>query len=201
MPGFGFASSLKPGSTRSQLAPAARGVRPTPRPISRIGGRGDVQRRRARGKSGFDRPRKISNTPPGGGCAVRRFIHASSIEHLYDVGSRPSFRQHPRHGRRHAGDPDQQSRRRPRDHLREGRVLQSGRLGQGPAGAQHHRGGRAQRRAEARPDRRRSDQRQHRHRPRHGLRPEGLSAGRHHGRQLLHRAPQADAHARARRSC
>ena len=32
-------------------------------------------------------------------------------------------------------------------------------------------------RAEARPDRHRGDQRQHRHRPRHGLRAEGLSAG------------------------
>ena len=60
---------------------------------------------------------------------------------------------------------------------------------------QHHRGGRAQRRAEARPDRGRGDQRQYRHRARHGLRPEGLSAGRDHGRQLLDRAPQADAHA------
>ena len=84
----------------------------------------------------------------------------------------------------------------PRQDLRQGRVLQSGRLGQGPAGAQHHRGGRARRHAEARPDRGRGDQRQHRHRARHGLRAEGLSAGRHHGRQLLDRAPQADAHAR-----
>ena len=92
-------------------------------------------------------------------------------------------------------DPDQQSRRRPRDDLRQGGVFQSGGLGQGPAGAQHHRRGRAQRRAEARPDRRRGDQRQHRHRARHGLRAEGLSAGRHHGRQLLHRAAQADADA------
>ena len=82
-----------------------------------------------------------------------------------------------------------------RDDLRQGRVLQSGGVGEGPAGAQHHRGGRAQRRAEARPDRGRGDQRQHRHRARHGLRAEGLSAGRHHGRQLLDRAAQADAHA------
>ncbi len=83
----------------------------------------------------------------------------------------------------------------PRHDLCEGGVLQSGRLGQGQAGAQHHRGGRAQRRAEAGPDRRRGDERQHRHRPRHGLRAEGLSAGRHHGRQFLGRTPQADAHA------
>ncbi len=39
----------------------------------------------------------------------------------------------------------------------------------------------------------RSDQRQHGHRSRHGLCRQGLSPGRHHGRQLLHRAPQADA--------
>ena len=38
------------------------------------------------------------------------------------------------------------------------------------------------RRAQARPDRDRGDQRQHRHRPRHGVRREGLSAGRDHGR-------------------
>ena len=61
---------------------------------------------------------------------------------------------------------------------------------------QHHRGGRAQRHAQARPDRGRGDQRQHRHRARDGLRAEGLSAGRHDGRQLLDRAAQADAHAR-----
>ena len=73
--------------------------------------------------------------------------------------------------------------------------LQSGLVGQGPAGGQHHRGGRARRDLEARADRGRGDQRQHRHRARHGVRPEGLSAGRHHGRQLLDRAPQADAHA------
>ena len=37
-------------------------------------------------------------------------------------------------------------------------------------------------RAEARPDGDRGDQRQHRHRPRHGVRGQGLSAGRDHGR-------------------
>ena len=79
------------------------------------------------------------------------------------------------------------------DALRQVRVLQPGRLGQGPPGAQHHRGGRARRHAEARPDRGRGDQRQHRHRARDGLRRQGLSAGRHHGRQLLGRAAAADA--------
>ena len=109
--------------------------------------------------------------------------------------ARPPLRQHPRHRRRHAGHPGQQSRSRPRHDLRQGGVLQSRGFGQGPAGAQHHRGGRAQRLAQARPDRGRGDQRQHRHRARHGLRPEGLPPGRDHGRQLLDRAPQADAHA------
>ncbi len=47
--------------------------------------------------------------------------------------------------------------------------------------------------AEAGSDRDRGDQRQHRHRPRHGLRAEGLSAGRHDGGELQRRATQADA--------
>ena len=55
--------------------------------------------------------------------------------------------------------------------------------------------GRAERRAEARPDGGRGDQRQYRHRARHGLRREGLSAGGDDGRQLLGRAAQADADA------
>ena len=45
-----------------------------------------------------------------------------------------------------------------------------------------HRGGRAERRAQAGPDRGRGDERQHRHRPGDGLRRQGLPAGRHHGR-------------------
>ena len=57
----------------------------------------------------------------------------------------------------------------------------------------HHRRRRAQRRAEARPDRHRGHQRQHRHRPGHGVRAEGLSAGGHHGRELQRRAAQAAA--------
>ena len=89
--------------------------------------------------------------------------------------------------------PHQPPRAGRRADLRQGGVLQPGRLGQGPAGAQHHRGGRARRRPQARPDRGRGDQRQHRHRPRHGLRRQGLSAGGDHGRQLLGRAAQADA--------
>ena len=47
--------------------------------------------------------------------------------------------------------------------------------------------------AEARPDGDRGDQRQHRHRARHGLRAEGLSARRDDGRDLQRRAAQADA--------
>ena len=49
------------------------------------------------------------------------------------------------------------------------------------------------RRAEARPDGGRGDQRQHRHRPGHGLRGQGLSARRDHGGDLQRRAAQADA--------
>ena len=116
-------------------------------------------------------------------------------DHTHNERPRPAVRQHSRHGRRHARHPDQQPRARGRADLRQGRVLQPGRLGQGPAGAQHHRGGRALRRAEARADRGRGDERQHRHRTGHGLRPEGLSAGRDDGRQLLGRAAAADAHA------
>ena len=47
--------------------------------------------------------------------------------------------------------------------------------------------------AQARADGGRGHQRQHRHRPRDGLRRQGLSARGHDGRQLLDRAPQADA--------
>ena len=49
------------------------------------------------------------------------------------------------------------------------------------------------RRIEAGADRDRSHLRQYRHRARHGLRRQGLSAGGHHGRELLGRAAQADA--------
>ena len=49
------------------------------------------------------------------------------------------------------------------------------------------------RRAQARTDRRRSDERQHRHRARHGVRGKGLSARRHDGRDVQRRAAQADA--------
>ena len=143
-------------------------------------------------------------TSPPNPPVCNRPVKMNTIEEINDVEqtknpdhgrARPPVRQHSGHGRRHAGDPHQQSRTGPCDDLRQGRVLQSGRLGEGPAGAQHHRGGRAQRRAEARPDRGRGDQRQHRHWACHGLRAKGLSAGRHHGRQLFGRAPQADAHA------
>ncbi len=47
--------------------------------------------------------------------------------------------------------------------------------------------------AEAGPDGDRGDQRQYRHRARHGLRRQGLSARRHHGGELLGRAAEADA--------
>jgi hypothetical protein len=95
--------------------------------------------------------------------------------------------------RPHAGGADQQARARARQPVRQARSLQPDGLGQGPARARRDRGRRAQRRAEARPDRDRGDQRQHRHRPRHGLRAEGLSAGRHDGGELQRRAAPADA--------
>ena len=53
-----------------------------------------------------------------------------------------------------------------------------------------------QRRAEARPDRRRSDLRQHRHRAGDGVRGARLSVRRVDGRDVLGRAPQADARPR-----
>ena len=112
-------------------------------------------------------------------------------------GTRPALRQHCRHRGGYPLRPDQPPRAGRRHHLRQVRVLQSGRFGQGPPRAQHHRGGRTRRHAEARPDRGRGDQRQHRHRPRHGLRRQGLPIGGDHGRQLLRRA--APAHALLRR--
>ena len=66
-------------------------------------------------------------------------------------------------------------------------------VGQGSPGDQHHRGRRAPRRAEARADGGRGDQRQHRHRPGDGVRRQGLSAGGHDGRLVLDRAPTHDA--------
>ena len=56
------------------------------------------------------------------------------------------------------------------------------------------------RQAEAGPDSDRGDQRQHGHRPGHGVRAEGLSAGGDHGGDFQHRAAQADAFS-GRESC
>ena len=60
----------------------------------------------------------------------------------------------------------------------------------------HYRGRRTHRQAQTRPDGRRGHLGQHRHRARHGVRRQGLSLCRHHGGDLLHRAPQDHAHAR-----
>ena len=79
----------------------------------------------------------------------------------------------------------------------EGRGVQSAVVGQGSARARDHRRRRAPRHDEARPDRRRGDVGQHRHRARDGLRGEGLSVRRDDGRDVLGRAAQD--HARARR--
>ncbi len=107
-----------------------------------------------------------------------------------------SFRQRAGHGGRHAVHPGQQSRAGSRPHLRQGRGVQSGLVGQGPVGAQHHRSRGAQRHAEARPDGGRGHQWQHGDRPGHGVRAEGIPAGGDDGRQFFDRTPQADADVR-----
>ena len=106
------------------------------------------------------------------------------------------LRQHPRHHRPHSHRPDQPARAGGNDDVREVRVLQSALLGQGSPRDRHHRRRRAQRHAEAGPDRGRGHLGQHRHRARHGVRREGLSLRRRDGRNVLHRAPQDHAHAR-----
>ena len=101
--------------------------------------------------------------------------------------------EHSRYRRPHARRADQPPRSGGRQPLRQDRGFQSAGLGQGPAGARRDRGGRAIRRTEARPDGDRGDERQHRHRPRHGLRRQGLSAGGDDGGDLQRRAPETDA--------
>ena len=94
----------------------------------------------------------------------------------------------------YAGCQDQPPRAAGRQSLRQGRGLQSARFGQGPPRARRHRGG-GEVDGALKPGQtvHRGDQRQHRHRPRHGLRRQGLSARPHHGRAVQRRAPQADA--------
>ncbi len=116
---------------------------------------------------------------------------------------------HPRDRRQHAGGADQSSGAERRQSLRQDRSVQPAGLGQRPPGARRDRGGRKIRRAEARSDRDRGDQRQHRHWPCHGLRRQGLPAGGDHGGAVQRRAAQADAlsrreghrHARGRAWC
>ena len=88
---------------------------------------------------------------------------------------------------------DQPARARARESVREDRGVQPDGLGEGPPRARRDRGRRAHREAAAGPDRGRGDQRQHRHRPRDGVRAEGLSAGRDDGGELQRRAAQDDA--------
>ena len=102
-------------------------------------------------------------------------------------------RNHPRHHRKHARRQDPAHGAAGVTDVRQVRGLQPAVLGQGPAGDRDHRGRRAARDAQARPDRRRGDLRQHRDRARDGLRGQGLSLRRDHVRQLLRRAAEAHA--------
>ena len=102
--------------------------------------------------------------PPGRGSTSR---DRSSRRRRGDA-ARPALA--PRRG------PDPRARR-------EGRGAQPGRVDQGPRGARADRGGGARRPPQARRHDHRADQRQHRHRPRHGGIAEGLSSDRGDARQ------------------
>ena len=111
--------------------------------------------------------------PPRPGSAIVAAMHRTA-----GPGGSDDLRQHPAHHRPHAGRARQPHRARARHDVREVRVLQSAVVGEGPPRDRDHRGRRAQRRAQARPDRRRGDLGQHRHRARDGLRRQGLSVRR-----------------------
>ena len=154
----------------------------------------------------------VSASPPkriiarkGNLSIVRRDIASSrtptSYHHNSAGGPHGTIPEYSRDGRPYAGRQDQSARAQIREPVRQDRSLQSAGLGEGPAGARRDRGGREIRRAEARPDRHRGDQRQHRHRPCDGVRRQGLSAGRHHGGDLQRRAAQADALSRRQGRC
>ena len=106
-------------------------------------------------------------------------------------------RQHPRHHRSHAHRQTAPDRTPARQPVRQGRVVQSGRVGQGPAG---------DRRSSSTPkpagllkpgaDRGRSDLRQYRRRTGHGLRGARLPVRGDDDRNLFDRASQADARLR-----
>ena len=102
--------------------------------------------------------------------------YAESILDL--VGDTPLVRLTPRHPRPRAGRPAAARPRQARD-------AQPGRLGQGPDRAADDRGGRAGRPAQAGRHDHRADVRQHRPRPRHRRRPQGLPLHLRHGRQAV----------------
>ena len=90
-----------------------------------------------------------------------------------------NLRQHPRHARRHPAGPAVEVLAHRCAAGGEARVVQSGRLGQGPHRHLDDRSGRGERRAHAGHDHRRADLRQHRDRSRHRRRAAGLPAGVH----------------------
>ncbi len=113
-------------------------------------------------------------------------------------------RVHPRSGRAHAARPDLATDRRPRPARTpaapagQARDAQSGRLRQGPHRPADDRGGRAGRPAAARRHDHRADLGQHRSRPRHRRRAQGLSLHLRDGRQAVVREAAAPARVRRR---
>ena len=107
---------------------------------------------------------------------------------------------HPRHDRRHAAGPAVAHRRRPAPAPgREARVVQPGRLDQGPRRGGADRGRRTRRPAEARRHDRRADLRQHRHRARDRGAAEGLPRDRGDARQDVAREDRPPPRLRRRR--
>ena len=130
---------------------------------------------------------RLANAEQGTG--TEQFIASSQPSEPTHV----TIRQHPRNRRQHACRQDQHARASPRRAVREDRSVQPARLGQGSPRPRRDRGRRAIGRAPAGPDGDRGNQRQHGHRPRDGLRAEGISTRRHDGRELQRRAPQTHA--------
>ena len=151
------------------------------------GRRPGTNSRRKRGQAPFSRNRCLAPFFP-------RRLPRCGLQDAFNQGDpHGPLPEHSRNHRQHAGGQAQQARSARRQRLRQGGIVQPDGFGQGPHGARHHRRRRAQRRVETRPDRHRSHQRQHRHRPCDGVRAEGLSTGGHHGREFQRRAPQAAA--------
>ena len=152
------------------------------------------------------RPHRGALRRPDDARAARRERHRA-LPHRARQGSLQGLRsrtesgrhdrrqgQHPRGDRQHA-DRQAAEGRPPRrgGHLRQVRVPEPGRLDEGPRRAQHHRGRRAARPAQARRHHRRGDQRQHRR---------GAGAGRGDARlQVRLRDARQDVAGEDRRRC